>query len=103
MNDKEFTIYFNEVFFDHLYGASFYNDRPEPNRMHAQTLWTIYQVMKAGDKTIAITDNDKNIVLETADLLELKAWMQRQYPNFNNIFTARPASHHPGDQLKRPS
>lgn len=103
MNDIEFIVYFNDCFFTHLYGDSFYNDRPEPNRMHAQSLWNIYQTMKAGGNSIAITDKDKNIVFETSHLLELREWIGRKYPQFVYILDAQTTSNHPGDRLKRPS
>jgi hypothetical protein len=53
----EYSIFMNGLWFDHL-GAD-YGDRPEPSRLHQQTLWTIYELMKLGTHEIAIVNTDK--------------------------------------------
>jgi hypothetical protein len=77
-----------------------YNDRPEFHRHHEQSLWTIYQVMKAGNNHAVVYNNEGQEEIRVSNEVEFRSWVARTYPGFEYqldkaIYTAYP---HPGDK-----
>ena len=96
-----YTIYLNGNYFDSLSSALAVGDRPEPYRRHEKALWTIYQLLKLGEHEVAILDEASQLVLQTKEARELKAWVEGVYPGFGSqldalVYTRFP---HPADQL----
>jgi hypothetical protein len=98
---KDYSVYVNGIYFDTLWNSAVYNDRPEPNRRHEKSLWTIFQLMKVGTHEIVIVDPNKQTELKTRNIEELLLWFKLKYPEFidqlsKSIYTKHP---HPSDML----
>ncbi|MBL7841095.1 MAG: hypothetical protein JNJ75_13210 [Cyclobacteriaceae bacterium] len=98
---KDYRVYVNGVYFDTLWNSTILGDRPESNKAHEKSLWTIFQLKKLNHE-IVITDKEDHVELKATKLNELMSWFKLKYPEFidqldKSIFTKHP---HPNDLLK---
>ena len=77
----EYAVYLNGNYFDSLADSDAFGDRPEPYRHHERSLWTIYQLARLGEHEVVITDKLKTVVFSTRKAAELKAWIEKTYPD----------------------
>ena len=79
---KEYSVYVNGYWFDSLQDAEAYGDRPEPYRMHERTLWTLYQVLRAGGNTAVVVDTSGQEVTRLASGPAMQQWVAHKYSGF---------------------
>lgn len=96
-----YSVFVNGLWFDHLNSADHYQDRPEFFRQHEKSLWTIFQLLRAGGHQINITNPTRQVVAEFTEAAAFAAWVGQQYPGLaaqlaRPAYTAFP---HPQDAL----
>ena len=97
----EFYIYINKYSFDYLPDRSYYGDRPEPYREQEKKIWTLNQLIKAGN-IITVTNKAKQILYKINNSDEFKSWIEKEFPGFieqveEKIYTKYP---HPTDKIE---
>jgi hypothetical protein len=97
----DYFIYVNGLFYTHLVAASVYGDRPESYRAHEKQLWTLLQIIKAGENELTAVHQPTQTQEKISTVAAFEQWIQKEYPSFAAQIAANELMRfpHPSDKL----
>ncbi len=83
MLNPQYKLYINDVWFESLFPADYYNKRVY-FATGARRFFTVYQVMRTGDFSLSIVDDATGHRLELPTAAAFKEWVEKNYSNFSH-------------------
>jgi hypothetical protein len=99
MFERRYNIFFDDIWFDSLYGADYYLDKPNFFAHGAKQFFTIYQIFRNGDFSLTIVEVSSGAKLKINDLSEFETWVVQNYDYFKNHLNEIYWDNHPDSRL----
>lgn len=99
MSDRKYQVYLDDIWFDSLYGADYYNDKPNFFAHGAKQFFTIYQILRNGDFHLTIVEEISLARFEFDNSDEFKNWAEQNYSYFRDYLDKIYFGGHPGSKL----
>lgn len=100
MFDCKYKVHLNNIWFDSLYGADYYNDKSNFFAHGAKQFFTIYQLSRNGDLNFTIVEENSGDEVEFNNPDDFKNWVSKNYKSFADHLDKIYWSRHPDSKLK---
>ncbi len=100
MSDCKYKVYLDNIWFDSLYGADYYQDKSNFFAHGARQFFTIYQILRNGDFHLTVVEEISEARFEFDNADDFKNWVGQNYNYFKKHLDAIYWSRHPESKLE---